>query len=80
MDNSYIHRHQMILALIKEAGRQVMFRAPYWLCDGPIEYAFNTIHGNGANSLDDLAARLDNNIFLHGRFFCYAYYAHAGFP
>ena len=42
MDNLNIHKH--LLILIEEAGHRVVFRAPYWSCDGAIEYAFNTIH------------------------------------
>jgi hypothetical protein len=43
MDNLNIHKHPMILHLIHIRGHRVVFRAPYWSCDGPIEYVFNTI-------------------------------------
>jgi len=44
MDNLNIHKHQLILHLIYTRGHRVVFRAPYWSCDGAIEYVFNTIH------------------------------------
>lgn len=44
MDNLNIHKHAIILQLIRHAGHGVVFRAPYWSCDGAIEYVFNTIH------------------------------------
>ena len=44
MDNLNIHKHPIILNLIEDAGHRIVFRAPYWSCDGSIEYAFNTIH------------------------------------
>jgi hypothetical protein len=33
----------MILNLIHARRHRVVFHAPYWPCDGPIEYVFNTI-------------------------------------
>lgn len=44
MDNLNLHKHFIILDLIEEAGHRIVFRAPYWSCDGAIEYVFNTIH------------------------------------
>jgi hypothetical protein len=38
MDNLNIHKHPMVLYLIYNSGHRVVFRAPYWYCDGPIEY------------------------------------------
>ena len=32
-------------ALIWAAGHRLVFRAPYYPIDGPIEYVFNTIQG-----------------------------------
>jgi len=29
--------------LVAEHGHRVVFRAPYWSCDGAIEYVFNTL-------------------------------------
>ena len=43
MDNLNIHKVAIILHLIHEHGHRVVYRAPYWSCDGPIEYVFNTV-------------------------------------
>ena len=43
MDNLNAHRNPAILALIHLYGHGVVFRAPYWPVDGPIEFIFNTI-------------------------------------
>lgn len=44
-DNLGSHRHLLIIQMIYAAGHRVMFRAPYYPVDGPIEYFFNTIQG-----------------------------------
>jgi transposase len=44
MDNLNIHKHFIIRDLIAHAGHKIVYRAPYWSCDGAIEYVFNTIH------------------------------------
>ena len=43
MDNLNIHKHPMIMHLMYFCRHHVVFRAPYWSCDGSIEYVFNTI-------------------------------------
>jgi len=43
MDNLNIHRHPAIDNLIHAQGHRVVLRAPYWSCDGAIEYVFNTL-------------------------------------
>ena len=43
MDNLNIHRHPAVLHLIAERRHRVVFRAPYWSCDGAIKYVFNTL-------------------------------------
>jgi transposase len=37
------HRSALIRQLIFAKGHRVVFRAPYYPVDGPIEYVFNTI-------------------------------------
>ena len=65
MDNLNIHKHAMILDLIEDGGHRVVFRAPYWSCDGLIEYVFNTIHvklqmeDDGPSDGDTLMQKLD---------------------
>lgn len=44
-DNLGAHRNLLVLQVIYAAGHRVMFRAPYYPVDGPIEYFFNTIQG-----------------------------------
>ena len=71
MDNLNIHKNPIIMDLIEVAGHRIFYRAPYWLCDGAIEYVFNTIHTKlqmsneimGATTLDDLRDKLDDIIF-----------------
>ena len=86
MDNLNIHKHPMILDLIEESGHRIVFRAPYWSCDGPIEYVFNTIHvklqmdDDGASDLDELMQKLDDIIFVMVDASFYPYFYHVGFP
>ena len=69
LDNLNIHNHPIILNLIEEAGHRVVFRAPYWSCDGAIEYVFNTIQthlqmdDDGVDNVDDLIEEIDDIIF-----------------
>ena len=39
------HHNVQMVALIYVAGHRIVFRGPYYLVDGPIEYVFNTIQG-----------------------------------
>jgi transposase len=43
MDNLITHRHPIIAQMIMAAGHRIVYRAPYYPVDGPIEYVFNTI-------------------------------------
>ena len=43
MDNLNSHRNVAVIALIHLYGHGVVFRAPYWPVDGPIEFVFNTL-------------------------------------
>lgn len=43
MDNLSAHVNIVIAQIIRDAGHRVVFRAPYYPVDGPIEYVFNTI-------------------------------------
>jgi hypothetical protein len=45
MDNLLAHHNQMVVQMIYAQGHRIVFRAPYWPVDGPIEYVFNTIEG-----------------------------------
>lgn len=43
MDNLNAHLNPTVLGLIINFGHRVLFRAPYYPVDGPIEYVFNTL-------------------------------------
>ena len=67
MDNLNIHKHFIIRDLIAHASHRIVYRAPYWSCDGAIEYVFNTIHtelemddGVAMENVDDLENRINN--------------------
>jgi len=44
MDNLNVHKNVLVIQEIMNHGYRVVFRAPYWSCDGAIEYVFCTIH------------------------------------
>ena len=86
MDNLNIHKHPSVLDLIENSGHRVVFRAPYWSCDGAIEYVFNTIQtkikmaDNGVTTADDLIHEIDDIIFHMVDHSFYPYFRHVGFP
>jgi hypothetical protein len=43
IDNLNLHRHPVTTKLIYACGHCVVFWAPYWSCDGAIEYIYNTL-------------------------------------
>ena len=43
MDNLNLHKHPMMINMIHSRGHHGVNRAPYWSCDGAIEYVFNTL-------------------------------------
>ena len=43
MDNLNSHKNVQVVGMIYLYGHGVVFRAPYWAVDGPIEYVFNTV-------------------------------------
>jgi len=45
MDNLQSHQNQQMSTIIIVAGHRLMFCAPYYPVNGPIEYVFNTIQG-----------------------------------
>ena len=85
MDNLNIHKHQIILDLIDDAGHRIVFRAPYWSCDGAIEYVFNTIHTKlqmddlGVTDINDLMTKIDDIVFEIDAVGYEAYFLHVGF-
>ena len=85
LDNLNIHKQPVILDLIEFAGHRVVFRAPYWSCDGAIEYVFNTIHtmlemsDTEANNADELELVLDDIIFRMVPLSFRPYFVHVGF-
>ena len=85
MDNLNIHKHPLILDMIEDAGHRIVFRAPYWSCDGPIEYVFNTIHvklqmnDTGVKTTAALEKEIDDIIFGMVDASFYPYFRHVGF-
>jgi len=57
MDNLRSHQNQQMSTIIIAAGHRLMFRAPYYPVDGPIEYVFNTIQG---------VLRIRNDVIIDG--------------
>ena len=43
MDNLNSHRNEAVVALIHLYGHGIVYRAPYWAVDAPIEYVFHTL-------------------------------------
>lgn len=84
MDNLNIHKVKVVLHLIRQHGHRVVYRAPYWSCDGPIEYVFNTLQTrlqmsfSTINTMDDLMEEVKNVIDVLGPFT--PYFEHVGFP
>ncbi len=83
MDNLNVHHNPEILELISEAGHRYIFWAPYWSCDGAIEYVFNTIHSYllffypKLQDMNDLEAALENIIENYLGLFS-EYFRHVG--
>ena len=59
MDNLNAHRNVGVVALIHSYGHAVVFRAPYWNVDGPIEYVFNTLQGLLRRGLHQIVSSQD---------------------
>ena len=84
MDNLNIHRHPAIDNLIHARGHRVVFRAPYWSCDGAIEYVFNTLQTrlqmdvNGVDTVFELVNKINAIIADMPSF--KGYFIHVGFP
>ena len=84
MDNLNIHKVAIILHLIHEHGHRVVYRAPYWSCDGPIEYVFNTLQVkiqmcfNEIDSVVELVDEVNRIVKELGPFT--DYFVHVGFP
>ena len=83
MDNLNVHKHPIILNMIHENGHRIVFRAPYWSCDGAIEYVFNVIHTklqqdfNSVDNIDELQNAI--NIIIGNMDSFYDYFLYVGF-
>ena len=84
MDNLNIHKHPIIINLIYTRGHRVVFRAPYWSCDGPIEYVFNTLQTRLSSDfigVDNELALCNKIDTIIGSIPSYKkYFLHVGFP
>ena len=59
MENLNLHRSPLVQNLTHSFGHRIVYRAPYWSCDGPIEYVFNkiqTIMQMDPEGVDDIRA------------------------
>lgn len=80
MDNLSAHHSPIIYQLIADAGHRIVFRAPYYPEDGPIEFVFNHIeqrltdyqyHADDADALrqavQEIVTRMESfeNFFTH---------------
>ena len=59
MDNLRSHHNRQMAAMIHEAGHRLIFRAPYYPTDGPIEFVFNTIQGMLINNMHKISSGQD---------------------
>ncbi len=84
MDNLAAHRNPAVHAMIVAAGHRLVFRAPYYPVDGPIEYVFNSIqnilcvlHMREIRDIEGLRIRIEEVIGSIDNFS--NYFAHVGF-
>ena len=67
MDNLNVHKNALVMGLIIDGGHRVVYRAPYWVVNGAMEYVFNTVHTlvevlfNQMQNMED-SIRLSQNI------------------
>ena len=66
MDNLNSHKNEAVIALIHLYGHGVVFRAPYWPVDGPIEFVFNTIQTLVRAQLYDIRTAQDLLAAVYG--------------
>ena len=83
-DNLTSHHNQLIRVMIENNQHRLVFRAPYYPVDGPIEYFFNTIQQELTRELYNVrtGAELHQAIVqicqrTHGQFD--NYFAHCGY-
>ena len=57
LDNLGSHHNLQMATIIFNAGHRIVFRAPYYPVDGPIEYVFNTIQAT---------LRINNRLIVDG--------------
>lgn len=86
MDNLNIHTDPMIRLMIEDAGHSLAYRAPYWSCDGSIEYVFNTLHTqlekaseNGVTHVEDLKLKISDILHQMMPASFWQYFKHVGF-
>jgi hypothetical protein len=83
MDNLNLHKHPMIINMIHSRDHRVVYHAPYWSCDGAIEYVFNTLQTNlqvdvnGVGTVYQLMNKINTIIANMPQF--KPYFIHVGF-
>ncbi len=81
--NLNIHKHPVILDLIHVREYRVIFREPYWSCDGAIEYVFNTLQTRlqlDVYGVDTVFLVNKINTIIGGLPLFKRYFLHVGFP
>ena len=85
MDNLYSHHAPQVRNMINAAGHRLVFHAPYWAVDGPIEYIFNTIQNTltinmpRIRNVDDLINELNNAVARIPQEEFQRYFEHCGY-
>ena len=65
MDNCSTHKSALVSQLIIAHGHRIVFRAPYYPVDGPIEYVFNTVQHDIALSMYQIHTIRDLIMKIH---------------
>jgi hypothetical protein len=85
MDNLSAHHSILITQIIHAASHRIVFRAPYYPIDGPIEYVFNTIQQeltrelyrvNNNADLERIIQRIINRMTDFQRYFLHCGYTY----
>jgi hypothetical protein len=83
MDNLNVHHHLLITQMVHEVGHRIIYRAPYWPKDGPIEYFFNSFEINLRNTFFKWTNAHEMEVkileFFIGVVNFVAYFHHVGF-
>jgi hypothetical protein len=83
MDKLNLHRPPIVSNLIYGCGHRYVFCAPYWSCDGSIEYVFNTVQTRlqmDVHGMDTVFDLINKNTIVGNMPSFKRYFIHVGFP